>query len=133
MELVMHAFHDMAWPMTLVKSLAARIKTISDFKTLTETPQQISWRIHLLKVIPAESIPTVIANVMGAHLPDREIYAQLMNDNMSTLVRMHTQTGCSCPWTPENTDIFKFMPADFPVKDWVQCMYLKNVEVRAII
>lgn len=110
MEPVWHGHHDSASPLEFIYSIENRINFIKQHKPVKE----IQRRLALLKPVEGgvSVLPLGVQKAAIAEENDEleweEMLITLVN-NEEEILALH-KTQCGCGWTPEQTNIFKYLP-----------------------
>jgi|ERR1017187_2124915 hypothetical protein len=131
---VWHGHHESDYPLEfLTETLEQRLKTISESKALTESPQQIARRVSLLKLVEGEIPHDLTIALEGlkeawktlkcGYVKDNIMYfrrdawmalgsaetlfAQVQARLLPEILELHAKE-CGCGWTAKKPNIFNY-------------------------
>ena len=116
--LVWHGHHEAQSPIEILpESFDSRMKTIETVKAKEETPEQITRRKQLFRLVIGPLPPAwqkacaawekAYAAWQKAYAVREKAYAAFISSHYAEIMELHA-TQCGCGWTPTNRNIFKY-------------------------
>lgn len=102
--LVWHGHHEAQSPIEILpESFDSRMKTIETMKAKEETPEQITRRKQLFRLVIGPLPPAM----RKAYAEWRKAYAVFISSHCAETMALHAKQ-CGCGWTPTTRNIFKY-------------------------